>query len=374
MRILEHPGWGPGVANPGAWWGRLGVFDAKKLKSLPATPGRRRSAYWATVQEIRKRTGMLTGRRHDLAAISSFAAGDEGYRWLVGDPWAGKTALLAEVVTALPGNVDVVCYFLSRREADAGSSRFLAAVVPQLASLLDEDASGADVHQFRALWQRAAERATAEDRHLLLVVDGLDEDLCPTGLPSVAAQLPAAVDGYAHVLVSSRPCPELPPDIPAGHPLRYASPVPVRPFTGARELAVLARQEIDDLLSRDDGGLAADVLGLLTAAAGPLAVRDLAALTDVASPSVALARRIRRMFTTSAGRSLQTVGLAGGDRYQFAHESLLAYAQADEDLNDPDFRRRIQRWAHQWQAAGWPTPAAGRKARHSTSWTPIRAP
>ena len=103
------------------------------------------------------------------------------------------------------------------------------------------------------------------------------------------------------------------------------------------------------------------MLGLLTAAAGPLAVRDLAALTDVASPSVALARRIRRMFTTSAGRSLQTVGLAGGDRYQFAHESLLAYAQADEDLNDPDFRRRIQRWAHQWQAAGWPTPAGGEK-------------
>ena len=157
----------------------------------------------------------------------------------MGEPWAGKTALLAEVVTALPGSVDVVCYFLSRREADADSSRFLAAVVPQLASLLDEYASGADVHQFRALWQRAAERATAEDRHLLLVVDGLDEDLRPTGLPSVAAQLPAAVDGYAHVLVSSRPYPELPPDIPAGHPLRYASPVPVRPFTGARELAVL---------------------------------------------------------------------------------------------------------------------------------------
>ena len=104
-----------------------------------------------------------------------------------------------------------------------------------------------------------------------------------------------------------------------------------------------------------------DVLALLTAAAGPLAVRDLAAMTMTAPPSVALARRIRRMFTTSAGRSLQTVGSAGGDRYQFAHESLLAYAQADEDLNDPDFRRRIQRWAHQWQAAGWPTPAGGEK-------------
>ena len=82
---------------------------------------------------------MLTGRQDELAEIASFAAGAEGYRWLVGGAWAGKTSLLAEAVTALPGEVDVVCYFLSRREADADSSRFLAAVVPQLAYLLEED-------------------------------------------------------------------------------------------------------------------------------------------------------------------------------------------------------------------------------------------
>ena len=218
-----------------------------------------------------------------------------------------------------------------------------------------------DLHQFRALWQRAAERAGAEGRHLLLVVDGLDEDLRPPGLPSVAALLPAAAGGRAHVLVSSRPHPELPADIPAGHPLRHARPVLVEPFSGAQELAVLARQEIDDLLRRDDDGLAADVLGLLTAAAGPLAVRDLAAMTVAAPQSAALARRIRRLVTTSAARSLQTAGLAGGDRYQFAHESLLAYAQADDDLNDPDFRRRIHQWAERWRAAGWPAPAGGEK-------------
>ena len=304
---------------------------------------------------------MLTGRQDELAGIASFAAGDEGYRWLVGEAWAGKTSLLAEAVTTLPGDVDVVCYFLSRREADADSSRFLAAVVPQLASLLDEDPPAADLHQFRALWQRAAERADTGDRHLLLVVDGLDEDLRPPGLPSVAALLPAGAGGRAHVLVSSRPHPELPADIPAGHPLRHARPMPVEPFSGARELAVLARQEIDDLLGRDDDGLAADVLGLLTAAAGPLAVRDLTAMTIAAPQSAALARRIRRLLTTSAARSLQPVGLAGGDRYQFAHESLLAYAQADDDLNDPDFRRRIHQWAENWRAAGWPVPAGGEK-------------
>ena len=121
-----------------------------------------------------------------------------------------------------------------------------------------------------------------------------------------------------------------------------------------------ARQEIDDLLHRNDDGLALDVLALLTAAAGPLAVRDLAAMTITAPQTAALGRRIRRLLTTSAARSFQTVtGSAGAERYQFAHESLLAYAQADDDLNHADFRRRIHQWAEKWKAIGWPTPADG---------------
>jgi hypothetical protein len=356
-RDRVHPGWGPGVADPDEWWARLGVVDRKQLKRLPSTPGRGRPAYWATVQEIRRRTTLLTGRQDELAAIASFAISDEGYRWVIGPAWAGKTSLLAEAVSNLSGDIDVACYFLSRREADADSLRFLTTVVPQLASLLDEEAPTGDLQHFRALWQRAVERADAEGRHLLLVVDGLDEDVHPTGLPSVAALLPANVGSCAHVLVSSRLHPELPIDTPVGHPLRRARPVSVKPFSGAQELAVLARQEISDLLRRDDDGLATDVLGLLTAAAGPLAIRDLAAMTVAAPQSAVLVRRIRELLTTSAARSLQAAGQSGGDRYQFAHESLLAYAQADDDLNDPDFRRRIHEWADRWRTFGWPTPA-----------------
>ena len=128
----------------------------------------------------------------------------------------------------------------------------------------------------------------------------------------------------------------------------------IRPFEGGAELADLALQEIDDLLRRDDDGLAADVLGLLTAAAGPLAVADLAAMSAVAPQSAALTRRIRRLVTVEAARSLQPVGLAKGDRYQFAHGSLLEQAQENEDLSDPDYLRRIHQWADSWQAAGWP--------------------
>ena len=205
------------------------------------------------------------------------------------------------------------------------------------------------------MWERAVVRAGASGRHLLLVVDGLDEDLRPLRSPSVAALLPTDAGGHAHVLVTSRPYPELPADIPIGHPLRATQPVLLEPFEDSKYLSDLAKQEIGDLLRRDDADLAADVFGLLTAAAGPLAVSDLTALTgDLPGLAAVRSRSIRRLVTEDAARSLQPVGLADAPRYQFAHASLLEYAQADADLRDPAYRRRIHEWAEQWRKAGWP--------------------
>ncbi len=352
-----HPGWGPGVNNPDEWWARLGTSSMSALKRLPTRREQAEPAYWATVREIRQRAGLLIGRGEELAEAASFAEGSDGYRWLVGGAWAGKTSLLAEAVATLQGHVDVISYFLSRREADADSARFLVAVIPQLVYLLEEEPVAADIHEFRALWRRAADQAKRKSRHLLLVVDGLDEDLRPPGLPSVAALLPVSMGSHAHVLVSSRPHPKLPHDIPAGHPLEYAEPVPVKPFQAAKTLAALARQEIDDLLHRDDDGLAADVLGLLSAAAGPLEVGDLAALAVATPHSAAMTRRIRSLLNTSAGRSLQISTLPGShERYQFAHETLLAHAQSHDDLNHPDFLDRIHQWAEEWRVAGLAHP------------------
>ena len=146
--------------------GPAGSVRFAALPRLPVPSARAEPAYWATVREIHQRTGTLIGREDELAEIASFATGTEGYRWLAGGAWAGKTSLLAEAVAVLRDECDVVCYFLSRREADADSSRFLAAVVPQLAYLLEEDPPVAELHQFRALWQRAVQRAEAEGRHL----------------------------------------------------------------------------------------------------------------------------------------------------------------------------------------------------------------
>jgi Trypsin-like peptidase domain len=44
-RDPAHPGWGPGVRNPSAWWARLGVTGVEELKRLPAPPERAKPAY-----------------------------------------------------------------------------------------------------------------------------------------------------------------------------------------------------------------------------------------------------------------------------------------------------------------------------------------
>ena len=351
------PLWGDGVPDAAAWWDLLGVADPAELPRLPSRRDRREPAYRATLREVHARTPQLLGRQSELAEIDAFVSGPVGYRWLTGEMWSGKTALLAEaVVAAVPERTDVVAYLLSRREADAHSSRFLAAVVPQLSHLLAEDPPDvAGVEQFRDLWHRASLRAARIRRHLLLVVDGLDEDIRPPHQPSVASLLPAVLAPQGHVLVSSRSGLPLPDDVSPSHPLRSAEPVALRVAVEAQSLSVLALAELDTLMHSTDDDVAGDVLSLLAAAAGPLTVEDLVTLC----PAEGTTRerwtgRITRFVTGQAARSLQQVGHGPNPSYQFAHESLLATAQMTAAPRLPELRRRLERWADTWKEAGWP--------------------
>jgi len=175
--------------------------------------------------------------------------------------------------------------------------------------------------------------------------------------------------GRAHVLVNSRPYPALPPDLSPGHPLAHTQPVQVEPFEGGRELAELARQEIAGLVRRPEH-LAIHMLGLLAAAAGPLAVGDLIRLSrflgvsssdgpsrPMAELSLDYVFDADRFLTEDAARSLQQVGTSEvpeRQRYQYAHESLLEYARKDRYLGDRRFRDAIHRWARSWSDADWP--------------------
>ena len=247
-----EPHGGPGVPNATAWWIRLGGrADAAGLETLPPV-GKRPPDYLATVQAIHQRVPTLLGRTRELDQITAFSTSRDGYLWLVGGARAGKTALVAEAITttlAATGQVDTVSYFLSRRAADASGADFLRAVIPQLAYLVEDEPSGTDQHVFRNLWALAAERTAERGRHLLLAVDGLDEDIRPAGSPSVAALLPEQAGNHVHVLVTSGPGGDLLADLPPAHPLTGLTPIELTPY-----LPVSATSQ--DAASQDLGDLA----------------------------------------------------------------------------------------------------------------------
>ena len=209
----------------------------------------------------------------------------------------------------------------------------------------------------RALWQRAAERAAPRGRHLLLVVDGLDEDLRPPGLPSVAAILPSRVGGSAHVLVASRPHPELPSDVPGGHPLVARQRWKSSRSRGLAELAGLARQEIDELTLGDEPELAVDVLGLLTAAAGPLVASrsgDHDAMTWRTRRRRLHRRQIRRLLTEQAARSLQPVGPPSSAPLPVRPRSRCSSTpRPTADLSDPGVPPSHPPVGRAWRDADW---------------------
>ena len=352
------------AATAAQWWAHLGA-DPKQLVKLPVRRKRLEPAYRATLRQLRDRTGILQGRDRELSSIGTFAAGQPSrlaplgsqHAWLVGGPWAGKTALLAEAVHALPPEVDCVAYFLTRPTGDADRERFLAAVVPQLAWLLGTDPpSTLDVHVFRQLWGQAAQHAADRGRQLLLIVDGLDEDLLPGG-HSVAGWLPGRLPGLpARVLVASRLYPRLPDDVDPAHPLAALAPDKLYELSDspyASRLRELADQEITQLLRRAGDDLALDVLGLLTAArGGPLAAADLATLTG------SRPWKIRGIIDGEVARVLQQVGPPDAPRFTFAHETLLARCQ-HHGVDDPGHAHRIQEWAATWRDRGWPTASEG---------------
>ena len=291
---------------------------------------------------------VLEARSAELADLAGFCAGEEPYLWWQGPPWAGKTALASWVVLNPPPGVVVVSFFITARLAgQADSGAFTAALVSQLAALVGvqpaASASPADRDaERRWLLDQAVSRVTRAGKRLLLVVDGLDED--QGGQPSIAVLLPPRPPPGLRVLVTSRPFPGIPDDVPGDHPLRRCEPRLLSAYAGAQGIEAEARRDLSQL-----GGQDAAAVGVLAASGGGLAYAELAALTGQSE------FELRGRLGTSVGRVLTT--RAAPDRDQvimFAHETLRVTAEAMFGSDVARYRERIHRWADEHAADGWP--------------------
>jgi len=152
-----------------------------------------------------------------------------GYMWWCGPAWAGKSALLAWFVLHPPSNVRIVSFFVTARLAsqdDRGA--FVEVLLEQLVELLGPQSmpmnltdATREAHVLGLLGE-ATEICEERGERLALVVDGLDEDRGVTSplSYSIAGLLPVAPPGGLRIVVSSRPSPPIPADVPHNHPLR----------------------------------------------------------------------------------------------------------------------------------------------------------
>ncbi|MFY1686712.1 trypsin-like peptidase domain-containing protein [Plantactinospora sp. WMMB782] len=340
----------------------LGIADPLDLADVTPAPAgwRARSGYLDQVRDIAPVAGLYE-RTAELAELAAFCAGDDAYvHWQAG-PWAGKTALMSTFVLDPPAGVDVVSFFVTARlAAQSDSSAFVDAVLDQLSALLGEalpaamtTLSARDAHR-RALLREAAARCAAAGRRLVLVVDGLDEDrgsVPGSGLASIASLLPKFVEDGLRVVVSSRPSPEIPSDVPADHPLRSCARRMLEVSPYATETARLAQRELDELLN--GGQTHRDVIGLVAASGGGLSLPELEELCD--QPRYVIEGMLSGVFGRTIAARLDHTTLEPKRAFLFAHETLRTKAL---DRIGPQrlggYRDRIHRWAERYQSLGWP--------------------
>jgi lipopolysaccharide biosynthesis regulator YciM len=336
---------------------------------VPAEPRQLvQSAYRAQVRDIAPDS--LIGRDSELADWAEFCAGADPYAWWQAGPWAGKSALASWFVMHPPAGVDVVSFFITGRlYGQADSDAFLDGMIEQLNALYPAGAGSPAVAGARAgawlnLLASAAAHSQERARRLVVVVDGLDEDDAgatpPRGRPSIASLLPRRPPANVRLIVTSRPDPGLPDDLPGIHPLRGCAPRPLPVSWVAEDVALRAKQELRDLLAGHQ--IAIDVVGYIAGSGGGLTRSDLSALAE--APPHKLDPILRGVF----GRSLYTRASAdlrdphsnpATRVYLFAHETLRV--TAEEQLGDElaRYREKVHNWIGSYAGNGWPETTPG---------------
>jgi hypothetical protein len=334
--------------------GRLSVSPVGHQQIIAST------TYRFLVQDIAPNNLIDRDTEYDL--LVQFCAGSEPFLWWQAGPWAGKSALMSWFVLHPPAYVDIVSFFVTGRlVGQADSDAFTDAIIVQLAAITDESVASVLTAAARhgtmlRLIEAAATRLEEYDRRLVIVVDGLDEDVGPRGdilKPSILSLLPRRLHPNARIILASRPDPPMPNDVPADHPIRHLAPQILHPSPYARNLEINARNEMQRLL--DGLSLQRELLGLITACGGGLTKQDLETLTS--RKLYEIDRLLSGVFGRTVGsRRLVDRGDGRSERvYLFTHETIrvVALEQFGEGALT-EYSDRIRAWADSYQNKGWP--------------------
>ncbi|WP_156893045.1 hypothetical protein [Actinokineospora enzanensis] len=320
-------------------------------------PGNARSRYAERVDEIAAREP-LQDRDNELRLLRAHCQEPVACPYLVwrAPAWAGKTALLAAFVLSPPAHTRIFSFFVGRFAGHDNRDGFLHVLLEQLADFLERPLPQSlspytqEAH-FLGMLSDAVEKCTEMGDRAVLVVDGLDEDRGVTtdpGAHSIAALLPSTPPGDLRVIVSTRPNPTTPGDVPDLHPLRRRRDI--HDLLPSRRAQVVRRdmeRELDRLLCGTDQER--ELLGLLTAARSGLTVSDLVELTGWSH------RTTTKLLDSVAGRTFMPRSVRGNKAYILGHEALQASA---EDFIGAaaltGYFHCLQTWADRYREAEWP--------------------
>ncbi|BCJ46108.1 hypothetical protein GCM10010168_50570 [Actinoplanes ianthinogenes] len=350
---LETPGSGATWLNAeGAQGLQVGSYNVQ-LNQFGHIPPVVRSSYLEQVRRIAP--AALIGRDAELAELAAFCSDDaeHAYGWWRAPAWAGKSALLSWFVLHPPPGIKVVSFFITARHHRQNDRKaFIDNVLEQLAELLEyrglPPGLTDSTHEAHLIGMLSAAAAACQQsgEQLVLVVDGLDEDCGVTVMPdsySIAAILPCQSPAQLKIVVSSRPDPPLPPDVPGNHPLRGGCRVwDLQQSAHADVVRADAERDLKRMVST--GGVARDILGFVTAAGSGLSIRD---LTELMNEDEWL---VTDHLSSVTGRTFRRVDTT----YVLAHEQMQPTATRLLGTRLHDYQRRLHEWAEHYRQLNWP--------------------
>ncbi len=323
--------------------------------------GAARSRYDELVRQLCPAEG-LQGRADELAMLARFVLEDESgaYFVLQAPPWTGKSALMAWFVLHPPPGVQVFSFFVTARfDGHDTRAAFTQTLVEQLAEFLSQPVPHTVAEHTReaylsGLLADAVARCSELGVRMVLVVDGLDEDQGVTSdvrARSIAALLPIKPPPSLRVLVSSRPNPSIPPDVPDEHPLRGRTRVErLDSSSYAQVNRVAMERELDRLLYGSSEEQ--DLLGFVAVARGALTATDLADLIGLDH------RSTRKLLNSVSGRTFIPVSTQWTDQadgFLLGHQEL---QRAALEFMGPRgvgaYHRRVREWALCYRERRWP--------------------
>ncbi|MER8029583.1 hypothetical protein ABTZ78_11530 [Streptomyces bauhiniae] len=290
----------------------------------------------------------VQGRTDERTIMNSFVretgSAAPSYLCWYADAPVGKSALLADYVRRPPRGIDILNFFVSAEHGSDTRAEFEAQVGDQIRELFQAS------EPFRPTgsreWHRLFAEAAKRNGKLLLVVDGLDDDVAwsaPAGRGvrgSIAALLPLAPPPGMRVIVSLRRCVRFPDDLAPTHPVcRPENRRTLTPLTGIP----LVRRTRPDTTP-----LGIKVAQILAVSGGGLRTEDLAELADFPAESV------DRWAQGPGGRALvfEDPVLGTYTLAQPSHARATSASLAAEGV--ARCTRQLLAWSSRWRTAGWP--------------------